>query len=484
MRLTILHFNDLHGRLDQLPRLFTLIQRERAAAHAAGRRVLLLDAGDSSERSLWESNITKGRANFALLEAMGVQATVVGNGEALQWGRTALAALVKNAHFPVLAANLVDCADPTQPAVPGLGRSLILDFEGFPLGLIGLTAPYADGYSRFGFCSLEPLPVLRQEVATLKAQGARTLLLLSHLGSDTHFETKDPRFYHDEDAARDVPELDIIIGAHTHDALNPPLQRGATIIAQAGDHGRFLGRLDVDLDPVSGRVLTFSGTLLPCDETVLPDPTIAATLELVREEAQQLFDQRIGRAAVALPCYFDRPSPYANRVADIIRELSHADLAIMFQGFVERDLPAGPLTRRHLHDSLSTSAHLTAATVTGAQIQRMVARMLASPYRDTSYDPARNKPPLGLPAHSANVEINYQLPITNNPDFQILINHQPLDPTQTYRLASTYYTLNAITDDPEYEFIGIMPGQVVENVLVEQVLWEIVADWVKTQTQI
>src|SRR5574337_376518 len=112
MRLTLLHFNDLHGRLDQLPRLFTLIQRERAEARTRGRAVLLLDAGDSSERKVWESDITKGRANFALLEAMGVQASVVGNGEALQWGRAALERLVASVHFPVLAGNLVEAADP------------------------------------------------------------------------------------------------------------------------------------------------------------------------------------------------------------------------------------------------------------------------------------------------------------------------------------------------------------------------------------
>src|SRR5688572_5063616 len=103
MRLTVLHFNDLHGRLDQLPRLFTLTQRERAQARQAGRRVLLLDGGDSSDRAQWESDLTKGRGNYAVLEAMGVEATVIGNGEALHWGRRALARLVAAVDFPVLA---------------------------------------------------------------------------------------------------------------------------------------------------------------------------------------------------------------------------------------------------------------------------------------------------------------------------------------------------------------------------------------------
>src|SRR3970282_954376 len=107
MRLTLLHFNDLHGRLEQLPRLFTLIQRARAEAQAAGRPVLLLEGGDSSDRAVWESDITKGRANFALLEAMGVQASVVGNGEALQWGRAAFDRLLASARVPLLFGDPV-----------------------------------------------------------------------------------------------------------------------------------------------------------------------------------------------------------------------------------------------------------------------------------------------------------------------------------------------------------------------------------------
>src|SRR5437764_5346036 len=125
MRLTILHFNDLHGRLEQLPRLYHLARREQADAH--GRPVLLLDGGDSSDRRRWECQVTQGRANFSLLVAMGVQASVPGNAETLNWGRPALARMVAAVGFPVLAANLVDAADRNRLAVPGLKASVLLD---------------------------------------------------------------------------------------------------------------------------------------------------------------------------------------------------------------------------------------------------------------------------------------------------------------------------------------------------------------------
>ncbi|MGH2522688.1 MAG: 5'-nucleotidase C-terminal domain-containing protein, partial [Anaerolineales bacterium] len=174
---------------------------------------------------------------------------------------------------------------------------------------------------------------------------------------------------------------------------------------------------------------------------------------------------------------FDQPSPFANRVADALREVCRADLATFFGGFAARGLKAGPITRRDLYEALPGSAHVTAAEVSGAQIRRMVERMLASPYRTESFNPKRNAPPLGLPAHSANVQLNYQLP--NSQLLDCSIDGQPLDPSRRYRLASTFYTLNPTTNDPEYDYIGLEPGQVVENVRVEEVLWEIVEDWVK-----
>src|SRR5260221_1402617 len=164
MRLTLLHFSDLHGRLEQLPRLFHLARRERLAAQAQGAEVLLLDGGDSSDQGRWECEVTQGRANYSLLEAMGVQAGVPGNAETLNWCRPALARMVAAVDFPVLAANLVDgAAGAPQPAVPGLKGSVLLDLGGFPLGLVGLTQSFPEDFLRCGYAVVDPRAALRRE---------------------------------------------------------------------------------------------------------------------------------------------------------------------------------------------------------------------------------------------------------------------------------------------------------------------------------
>ncbi len=486
MRLTLLHFNDVHGRLDQFPRLFALINRERAEARAASRQVLVLDGGDSSDRNFWESDITKGRANFTLLEAMGVHASVVGNGEALQWGRNALATLVAGAHFPVLAANLVDLHDPTRLAVPGLKASHVFDLDGFKVGVVGVTAVYRNGYDRFGYQTLDPQPILEREVSALKAQGVNFILLLSHLGYATPEEKQtwaNPNDFTDDLAARACPEIGVIVGGHSHVALERPVTVGETLIVQASDKGRSLGRLDVEVEAATGRVIDYAGRLIPCDEQTPIDPTVSSVLELVREEAARLLDAPIGATRRDLPHAIDQPSAFSNLIADALREVCQADLAIFFSGFARRGLKIGPITRRDLYDALPGSAHVTAAEVSGAQIMRLVERMLLSPWRTAPLNPHRAEPPLGLPAHSRNVRLLYDL----NPKPHLLrcwVNNNPIDPARRYRLASTYTTLNDVTDDPEYDYIGIQPWQKVEMVRVEDVLWEIVEDWVKKNSPI
>jgi hypothetical protein len=105
--------------------------------------------------------------------------------------------------------------------------------------------------------------------------------------------------------------------------------------------------------------------------------------------------------------------------------------------------------------------------------------MLASKYRTESFNPKRDAPALGVPAASSNVSLDYDL--TTNSLTECTIDSKPLDAARTYRLASTYYTLNDLTDQPEYDFISLQPGQAVEMVRAEEVLWEVVEGWVRTQ---
>jgi 2',3'-cyclic-nucleotide 2'-phosphodiesterase (5'-nucleotidase family) len=477
MHLTILHTNDIHGRLEEMTRLATLIQWEKASL-PDGAHVLLLDAGDSSERTIWESDVTKGRANFALLEAMGYQATTVGNSEALQWGRAALARLVQAVHLPVLAANLRGVQS-GELAVPGLQTHTWFEFDGVKVAVLGATAPMAGGYERFGFTAADPEPILRDLIAEVRAEGAKLVILLSHLGYVPDEERYNPNFKGDYQLAPRLPGLDVIVGGHTHWVLEEPVEVGGVVIVQAGEFGHYLGRLDLVVDEDSGRVTEFKGHLIPATAETPTEPTIAAVLDLVREEATRLLDRVVGQAALPLPAATDAEAPLTNLVADALREICQADLAIYFSGFVAAGLSAGPITRRALYEALPGSSHVSAADVSGAQIRRMLEKMLLPENVRQKADVLRSQRPLGLPAVSRGVQVTY------DPDaapgarlVDVHLDGEPLDAARTYRLASTYYTLNDLGDVPDYGYVILEPGQALDLVRVEDVLWEIVEDWV------
>ena len=128
-RLTILHMNDFHSRHEAVDaraltcradqaregcfggaaRLASALAAERAAAEAAGRRVLLLDAGDQFQGSLFYT-AWHGEAELAVMHALGTEAMAVGNHE-FDNGPATLAAFAAAARFPVLSANIDASAD-------------------------------------------------------------------------------------------------------------------------------------------------------------------------------------------------------------------------------------------------------------------------------------------------------------------------------------------------------------------------------------
>ncbi len=102
--LTILHTNDIHGRLEGLARIATLIEQIRAESQ--GLPVLFFDPGDSEDTSNRLNNLTKGASMHRLLSAMGCDAIVVGNGAIPRCGPGVLRDHVAASHYPHLLANL------------------------------------------------------------------------------------------------------------------------------------------------------------------------------------------------------------------------------------------------------------------------------------------------------------------------------------------------------------------------------------------
>jgi len=431
-RLTILHTNDLHGRVDALPRIATLARVERARAEAEGRCVLLVDGGDSEDETLLESAATHGAAVMRMLRAVGYDLAVVGNAVLARYGPAALAAEAEAAGFPILAANV---RWPDGRLVTGVTDRVIFDLGGFKLGMTGATADYAGPpwnglYRLFGLGVTDPAAEIAMQIDRLREAGAEAVLLLSHLGYG------DPPYHGDLQLAEQTPGLAAIIGGHSHTTLATPTVVNGTVIAQAGHYGRFLGRLDLDLDPATGRVLAHAGRLIPVTDATPAAPDIAAAIEAIRQDTAAWLDQPIGALAQSLDLADDRECGMGDWVADLLRAYWRADVGLIFSGLLRRELPAGPITRRMRLEACPTGANPMWAWLSGAQLQAILDHTL-----DPAFYTARPKPFRGRPLGILQVSgLTARIDPAAPPGQRVTAIHvggAPLDPARRYKVAAT-----------------------------------------------
>ena len=386
-RLTVLHLNDFHSR--HLPvngramtcaqgsdgcfggsaRLATAIREQRTAAEADGRAVLLLDAGDQFQGSLFYT-AHQGMAELAVQHAVGTDAMAVGNHE-FDNGPGALARYVRAALFPVLSAN-VDALD--DPDLRGLLRPYAL-FEraGLRIGVVGLTTGAAQTSSspgplvRFG----EPRGALAEATAAARAEGARFVVALSHLGLPA-------------DLGLDVPGVGLVVGGHTHTLLSnteagalgphPTVAGNGCLVVQAGAYGRYLGRLDLDV-AADGTVVGFGGGCRHVGAELAEDAEVAAVVARYAAPLQALRNKPVAVLGEPLEVTFCRVAQcrIGTLAAKALRSAAHgASVGLMNAGGLRAGLPAGAVSLGQVMDAMPFGNTLATLTLTGADLEALV----------------------------------------------------------------------------------------------------------------
>lgn len=418
VKLTILHTNDIHGHVDQLARIASLVKQIRSAVEAVGGFCLYMDAGDSEDTVLLESSLTKGSAMAAILRGAGCEYAALGNAIPIRYGHQAVANLAKHFGQPLLCANM---KDENGRLVEGLVPFAIHEFDSLKIGIIGLTAPM-DAYTTFFKLKMEePVEVLPELIANTRSQGARTILLLSHLGSNVDVELPER-----------IEGIDAIIGAHDHQELNPPLRMKDTIIAQAGDFGRWLGRLDLTIDADTGKVIHYEGRLIPITNDIPLDPETQKAVEAEQSRAQEMMSREVGLLEDPIELSEVGESAAGNLLADALFERVQGAQMALVLGHWQNGLEAGPLSQGTLFSASRSTANPGRAELTGEQILQFLRKALKPENAARKIRPLRGRP-VGLP-HVAGACVRYT---ENVKEIEVEINGQPLDKNQTYIVAAT-----------------------------------------------
>lgn len=254
-----------YGRLGGLDRTATLVKAIRA--ERGEDRVLFLDGGDT-----WQGSYTALKTNgqdmvdcMKLLEPD----AMTGHWE-FTLGQDRFLEIVEGMGYPFLASNIFD-AEWDEPAFES---TAVFDKGGVRVAVIGQAMPYtpiANPRWMFPKWSFGIRPeALQANVDAARADGAEVVVLLSHNGFDV-----------DRKLATLVDGIDVILTGHTHDAVPVAVRVEDTLILSSGSHGKYLGR--VDLEVSGGKVVDYSSSLIPVfSDVVAPDPEMAAMIEKAR----------------------------------------------------------------------------------------------------------------------------------------------------------------------------------------------------------
>lgn len=278
---TFVDYVDLarsYGRLGGLDRTATLVKAIRA--ERGEDKVLFLDGGDT-----WQGSYTSLKTNGQdMVECMKLLKpdAMTGHWE-FTFGEERFLEIVESMGYPFLASNIFD----NEWEEPAFEHTAYFDKGGVRVAVIGQAMPYtpiANPRWMFPKWSFGIRPdVLQQNIDSARAQGAEVVVLLSHNGFDV-----------DRKLAGMINGLDVILTGHTHDAVPVAVEVEGTLILSSGSHGKYLGRIDLEVS--GGKVTGYSSSLIPVFSDVIePDAEMAAKIAEFRDPHQDELSRVIGR---------------------------------------------------------------------------------------------------------------------------------------------------------------------------------------------
>ncbi|XP_012277874.1 protein 5NUC-like isoform X1 [Orussus abietinus] len=281
-------------------RIATLIRQARNSTVPS----LFLNAGDTYQGTIWY-NIHKWKIVTRFLNLLAPDAISLGNHE-FDDGVSGLVPFIENASFPILASNL-DLKDEPKLQATKLAKSTVLLVNGTKIGVIGYLTPETQFISmteKVHF--LDEVESVSREAKKLKAEGVNILIALGHSGYET-----------DKKIAREVEDIDLVIGGHTNTFLYSGKQPDSEMpeglyptevvqksgrkvyVVQAYAYTKYLGNFTTTFDS-HGEVQSIQGNPVLVDSTVKQAPDILEELEKWRKAIDEVSHQVVGTTRVLL----------------------------------------------------------------------------------------------------------------------------------------------------------------------------------------
>lgn len=426
-----------YGRVGGLDRIATLIEAVRA--ERGEDRVLLLDGGDTWQGS-WTALQTRGEDMVEAMKLLRPDA-MTAHWE-FTYGEERVLELVDRLGFPFLAQNVRD----TEWEEPVFDGYAMYEKGGVRVAVIGQAFPYTPVANprwmipkwSFGIREDE----LREVVRTVREEeGAELVVLLSHNGFDV-----------DHKLASRVSGIDVVLTGHTHDAMPRPTKVGNTLLVATGSHGKFVSRLDLQVD--GGRVVDFSYKLMPVlADAIAPHPEVAAKVEELRAPFAQELAEVVGETEIVLYRRGNFNGTMDDVICAALLERRDAQIALSPGFRWGASLPSGmPIDREFVYTHTAmTYPQVYRVEMTGEQLKMImedVADNLFNP--DPYYQQGGDMVRVGGMGYRIDPYAEMGRRIS---DMTLLATGEPIEPSKTYVVAGWASVNQGVEGPPVWELV-------------------------------
>ena len=418
-----------YGKIGGLDRIATILKSIRAER---SDRVVFLDGGDTWQNS-YTSLLTKGQDMVDCMALLKPDA-MTGHWE-FTLGTDRVKAIVEKLGFPFLAQNVRD----TEWNEAAFDPMTMIERGGVKIAVIGQAFPYTPIANPRWMIPTWSFGIREDDLAAnvgkAKKDGAQLIVLLSHNGFDV-----------DRKLAGRVKGIDVILTSHTHDALPDVVTVGKTLLVASGSHGKFVSRLDLDVQ--NGEVKNYRYKLIPVfADSIAPDAEMAAKISAVRAPHDKMLSESVGKAETLLYRRGNFNGTLDDVICDALMSERDAEIALS-PGFRWGNtlLPGQDITREDIYNATAiTYPACYRMTMTGARLKEILEDVAdnlfnADPYYQQGGDMVR--------AGGLSYTIDIGKPIGSRiSDLTLLKTGKPLEATKDYTVAG-WASVNEGTEGP------------------------------------
>ncbi|MCT2535918.1 bifunctional metallophosphatase/5'-nucleotidase [Aquibacillus koreensis] len=326
--------SDIHSHFENWTKVIQFLNQKKIQRQRENQDYFILDNGDHVDRVHIIAEALLGKANVQLLNHANYDVATLGNNEGITLDYNDLFHLYDEANFKVVCANL-QSNNKHNPEWLEATHQLTTK-SGVTIGIIGLTAPFNAFYNLLGWHVASPFETLDKHIKQL-ADESDIVILLSHLGINE-----------DEEIARRYPEVDVIVGGHTHHLFRTGEYINKTLLSAAGKHGKYVGEVILTWNHQREMLVKKEAYTTNIDHLEKDQVTIDH-IEKFTQTSNALLERSIITLTEPLEVDWFKETTIIRHLVETLKDWTKADCALLNAGVILDRLEAGPVSYGDIH---------------------------------------------------------------------------------------------------------------------------------------